>query len=67
MWLDNPVVCHWDREKKYWSTSDIHDLKHIEEKGYVTFRTGCFGCFSVGVFRYTNLPFQAWELKPEAE
>lgn len=67
MWIDVPVVCHWDKEKSYWSTNDIHDFKHIEEKGYVTFRTGVFGRFSVAAFRYSNIPFQAWEMKPEIE
>lgn len=67
MFLDLPTVCHWDQEHKYWTTEDVYDLKHIEEKNYMTFRTGRFGPFSLAVNRYINFPFQAWELKPEVE
>lgn len=67
MWLDIPIVCSWDPQRELWTTGDIHDVKHIEEKGYITFRTGIFGCFSLALYKYVNLPFQTWELKPETE
>lgn len=67
MWFDLPMVGHWDPENKLWTTDDIHDLRHVEEKGYLSFRTGAFGFFGLASYRYGNLPFQAWELKPEAK
>lgn len=67
MFLDLPTVCHWNKKRRVWMTEDVHDVKHIEEKNYLTFRTGRFGQFALAVNRYINFPFQAWELKPEAE
>lgn len=67
MWLDIPIVCQWDAERKEWTTENIHDMKHIEDKGYVTFRTGRFGCYAIATYRYINLPYQTWEMKPEQE
>lgn len=67
MWLDVPIVGHWNDENDSWTTNDVHDVKHIEEKGMVTFRTGKFGFFGLATYRYSNLPYQAWELKPETE
>ncbi|KAI4454788.1 lung adenoma susceptibility 1-related [Holotrichia oblita] len=67
MFLDLPTVCYWNKKRRFWTTEDVHDLKHIEEKNYMTFRTGRFGQFALAVNRYINFPFQAWELKPEAD
>ncbi|XP_017779313.1 PREDICTED: protein CASC1-like [Nicrophorus vespilloides] len=64
-WFEAPVVCQWDQELKVWTTRDIHDFKFFEDKGYMTFRTGKFGAFALANFKYPNLPFQAWEIRPE--
>ncbi|KAK5638603.1 hypothetical protein RI129_012898 [Pyrocoelia pectoralis] len=65
MWLDPPIICQWQKEKKVWSTAEIHDYKYLEETASVTFRSTSFGCFAFAVNRYTNLPYQTWDLKPE--
>ncbi|KAJ8935184.1 hypothetical protein NQ314_012940, partial [Rhamnusium bicolor] len=67
IFIELPIVYHWDEEEKFWSKKDIHDLKHNEEKGTLSFRTGAFGTFGLAALRFTNLPFQAWELKPELD
>lgn len=48
-----------------WSTRDIHDLKFNEDKLTVQFRTGRLGAFGFASNRYSNLPYQSWELKPD--
>jgi len=30
----------------------------------LTFRTGRFGAIGLAAYRYANLPYQSWELKP---
>ncbi|KAJ8978342.1 hypothetical protein NQ317_002651 [Molorchus minor] len=67
LFIEPPIVCHWDEEEKLWSRKDVHDLKHIEEKGILSFRTGAFGIFGLATPRYANLPYQAWEIRPEED
>ncbi|GLV37041.1 uncharacterized protein CBL_02127 [Carabus blaptoides fortunei] len=64
LWLDVPVVCQWDADRRIWSTENIHDVKHNEEKQIVQFRTGKFGPFAMALFKYSSMPYQAWEMKP---
>ncbi|XP_044763587.1 dynein axonemal intermediate chain 7-like [Coccinella septempunctata] len=67
MYLEPPVVCMWEEKKKIWSTKDIQDVKHNEEKGTVSFRTGRFGIFGLATFRYGNLPYQTWDIRPDED
>ncbi|KAF4530330.1 hypothetical protein B566_EDAN015491, partial [Ephemera danica] len=66
MWFEPPVVVGWDPLKLYWSTDDLHDLKFNEEKQVLTFRAGRLGPLALAAFRYSNLPYQTWELRPNA-
>ncbi|XP_015837771.1 dynein axonemal intermediate chain 7 isoform X2 [Tribolium castaneum] len=66
IFLELPMVCYWDDERRVWTKSEVHDLKHNEEKGQLTFRTRKGGTFALAVYRYANLPYQAWEIRPEA-
>lgn len=43
----------------------MHDIKYIEEKQTISFRTGKLGIHGLAGFRFVNLPFQSWEMKPE--
>ncbi|KAL0103229.1 hypothetical protein PUN28_017511 [Cardiocondyla obscurior] len=65
IWFEPPLVAHWIPEKKIWSTQDVHDIKYNEEKQTITFRTGRLGVHGLATFKFVNLPFQSWELKPE--
>lgn len=67
IWLDVPMVVHWDRRNKLWTRKHVYDFKHVEEKNYITFRTGAFGTFALATNKYASLPYQAWELKPEID
>ncbi|XP_044586899.1 dynein axonemal intermediate chain 7-like isoform X2 [Cotesia glomerata] len=66
LWFEPPLVAHWIADKKIWSTQDVHDIKYNEEKQIITFRTGRLGIHGLAAFKFINLPFQSWELKPEA-
>ena len=66
LWFEPPLVAHWIPERRIWSTKDIHDIKYNEEKQIITFRTGRLGIHGLAGFRFINLPFQSWELKPES-
>ncbi|KAJ4443303.1 hypothetical protein ANN_04971 [Periplaneta americana] len=64
LWFEPPIVAGWDKNLGFWSTEDFHDLKFNEDKQVLTFRTGRFGPVGLAAFRYANLPYQTWELKP---
>lgn len=65
IWFEPPLVAHWIPERKLWSTQDVHDIKYNEEKQTMTFRTGRLGVHGLATFKFINIPFQSWELKPE--
>ncbi|XP_015116038.1 axonemal 84 kDa protein [Diachasma alloeum] len=65
LWLEPPLVAHWIPERRIWSTQDVHDIKYNEEKQIITFRSGRLGVHGLAAFKFVNLPFQSWELKPE--
>lgn len=65
VWFEPPLVAHWIPESKIWSTQDVHDIKYNEEKQTITFRTGRLGVHGLAAFKFVNIPFQSWELKPE--
>ncbi|XP_015512196.1 dynein axonemal intermediate chain 7-like isoform X1 [Neodiprion lecontei] len=66
LWFEPPLVAHWLPERKIWSTKDVHDIKYNEEQQIITFRTGRLGVHGLAGYRYINLPFQSWEMKPES-
>ncbi|XP_014489011.1 PREDICTED: protein CASC1-like isoform X2 [Dinoponera quadriceps] len=65
IWFEPPLVAHWIPERNMWSTQDVHDIKYNEEKQTITFRTGRLGVHGFAAFKFINVPFQSWELKPE--
>lgn len=67
IFLELPIVCQWNWNANRWGKGQVHDVKHNEEKGTLAFRTGIFGTFGLASVRYANLPFQAWEVKPELD
>ncbi|XP_075155602.1 uncharacterized protein LOC142228963 [Haematobia irritans] len=48
-----------------WSTRDVHDTKFNEDKLSIQFRTGRLGIFGFALNRYSNMPYQTWEIKPD--
>ncbi|XP_050302897.1 dynein axonemal intermediate chain 7-like [Anthonomus grandis grandis] len=67
IFLELPIVCRWDDVEKRWSSEEIHDVKHNEDKCMLSFRTGVFGIYALAAYRYSNLPFQAYDIKPEVD
>ncbi|XP_049839060.1 dynein axonemal intermediate chain 7-like [Schistocerca gregaria] len=65
LWFEPPTVVRWDGEKGFWSTEDCHDTKFNEDKQVITFRLGRFGPIGLAAYRYFNLPYQSWEMKPD--
>ncbi|XP_011313857.1 axonemal 84 kDa protein-like isoform X2 [Fopius arisanus] len=65
LWLEPPLVAHWIPERRIWSTQDVHDIKYNEEKQIITFRSGRLGVHGLAGYKFVNLPFQSWELRPE--
>ncbi|KAF2897504.1 hypothetical protein ILUMI_08660, partial [Ignelater luminosus] len=67
VWFDVPLVCQWDDNEQLWTTKDIYDLKYMEDENRFIFRTGRFGCFAMAMYKFCNMPYQSWELRPAAD
>jgi len=65
LWFEPPTVVKWEAEKGYWTTEGFFDIKFDEGKQTLSFRTINFGIFALSAFRFSNLPLQSWELRPE--
>ncbi|KAH8363783.1 hypothetical protein KR200_006737, partial [Drosophila serrata] len=48
-----------------WSTRDVHDTKFNEDKLSIQFRTGRLGIFGFALNKYSNMPYQTWDLRPD--
>lgn len=66
LWFEPPNLVQWNAEKKCWTDEYIVDCRFNEEKQNYTFRSGRLGIFGFMVQRYSNLPYQTWELRPES-
>ncbi|XP_076391872.1 dynein axonemal intermediate chain 7 isoform X1 [Megachile rotundata] len=64
-WFEPPLIAQWMPEKEIWSTKHIHDVKFNEEQKTIAFRSGRLGVHGLAAYKFSNLPFQSWELKPE--
>ena len=67
LWFEPPTIVRWEPKKQYWSTEGFFDTKFDEGKQMLSFRTINFGIFALTAFRFSNLPLQSWELRPEGE
>lgn len=65
LWFEPPTAVQWNSEKRIWSTSNIHDPKFNEEKQVLSFKTGRMAPVGLATFRFVNLPYQTWELRPD--
>jgi len=65
LWFEPPTAVQWNSKKKIWTTADIHDPKFNEEKQILSFKTGRMAPVGLSTFRFVNLPYQTWELRPD--
>ncbi|XP_060809002.1 dynein axonemal intermediate chain 7 [Amyelois transitella] len=65
MWSEPPVVCQWQDPRKLWTSNYINDLKYNEDKFTIQFRTGVLWPIGIATLRYSNLPYQSWDVKPD--
>ena len=67
LWFETPAPYLWDEENKMWSSENIYDPRFNEEKQTLSFRIGKTSPIGVATFRYYNLPYQTWEIRPAAD
>ncbi|XP_013146631.1 PREDICTED: axonemal 84 kDa protein-like [Papilio polytes] len=67
MWSEPPVVCQWYEPRHLWMTTYINDYKFNEDKLTVQFRTGVLWPIGFATLRYSNLPYQGWDIRPDLE
>ncbi|XP_037875351.1 dynein axonemal intermediate chain 7 isoform X1 [Bombyx mori] len=67
MWTEPPVVCQWQEARKLWTSNYINDYKFNEDKLTVQFRTGVLWPIGIAALRYSNLPYQGWDMRPDPE
>nr|XP_034173014.1 LOW QUALITY PROTEIN: axonemal 84 kDa protein-like [Osmia lignaria] len=66
LWFEPPLIAQWIPEKEIWSTKHVHDVKFNEEQQTIAFRSGRLGVHGLAAYKFSNLPFQSWEMKPES-
>ena len=52
-------------DKAYWTSAGFYGISFNEGKQTLSFKTMHFGIFGLSAFRFSNLPFQSWELRPD--
>ena len=67
LWFEPPTIVRWESTRQHWTTEGFFDIKFDEGKQTLSFRTINFGIFALSAFRFSNLPLQSWEIRPEGE
>ena len=57
----------WEAEFRIWSTEGFHDIRFNEDSLQLSFKTTMFGIIGLGHNRWSNLPYQSWELRPNGQ
>ncbi|CAK1592874.1 unnamed protein product [Parnassius mnemosyne] len=65
MWSEPPVICQWYEPRQLWISTYINDYKFNEDKLTVQFRTGVLWPIGIATLRYSNMPFQGWDIRPD--
>ncbi|XP_049883957.1 dynein axonemal intermediate chain 7-like [Pectinophora gossypiella] len=65
MWTEPPIICQWQDPRKLWTSNYINDYKYNEDKLTVQFRTGVLWPIGIATLRYSNLPYQGWDMRPD--
>ena len=65
LWFEPPTIVRWDEKKAYWTSAGFYGISFNEGKQTLSFKTMHFGIFGLSAFRFSNLPFQSWELRPD--
>ncbi|XP_059046797.1 dynein axonemal intermediate chain 7-like [Achroia grisella] len=67
IWSEPPVVCQWQEARKLWTSNYVNDYKFNEDKLTVQFRTGVLWPIGIATLRYSNMPYQGWDVKPDPD
>ncbi|KAJ8707767.1 hypothetical protein PYW07_011444 [Mythimna separata] len=67
MWNEPPVVCQWQAPRKLWTTNFVNDYKFNEDKLTIQFRTGVLWPIGIATLRYSNMPYQGYDIKPDPD
>ncbi|XP_066901284.1 dynein axonemal intermediate chain 7-like [Halyomorpha halys] len=67
LWFETPAPYLWDADNKAWSSENIYDVRFNEEKQMLSFRIGKTSPIGIASFKYYNLPYQTWEIRPAAD
>ncbi|CAH0601900.1 unnamed protein product [Chrysodeixis includens] len=65
MWNEPPVVCQWQEARQLWTNNYVNDYKFNEDKLTIQFRTGVLWPIGIATLKYSNIPFQGWDIKPD--
>lgn len=67
LWFETPAPYLWDADNKLWSSDNIYDVRFNEEKQMLSFRIGKTSPIGISSFKFYNLPYQTWEIRPAAD
>ncbi|XP_030639455.1 dynein axonemal intermediate chain 7, partial [Chanos chanos] len=64
LFLEEPLVAHWDSDGQHWRTDNISDISYDASARSVSFGMKEFCAFTLLQEAHANMPFQSWELRP---
>lgn len=64
LFLEEPVMAHWDSSTNYWRTDGFSNTAFDEENRVFKCSVSCFGPMCMLQDTHINMPFQSWEIRP---
>ncbi|XP_043943611.1 dynein axonemal intermediate chain 7 isoform X2 [Protopterus annectens] len=63
--FEEPQIARWDPAGKCWKTDCISDVKYSKDEQQISFKMTGFYTFTLMQDMHFNMPYQAWELRPQ--
>ena len=67
IFFEAPTPARWNETDKYWTTDETYDTTWDPDNRIVQFKLGKTGPFALAAFRFSNLPYHSFRLKPSID
>lgn len=67
IYFETPMPVRWNAEKMCWTSDDVYDTKWNEKTYTCKFKLGKSGPFAISVFKFSNLPYFNFCMKPSSD
>ncbi|XP_062990586.1 dynein axonemal intermediate chain 7 [Elgaria multicarinata webbii] len=66
IYFEEPLIARWDPEGKYWRTDEIGEVVYNMKEKAISFKMNGFFTVTMLQDAHLNMPYQSWELRPNA-